>query len=373
MKKSKPGDYFKLLVESTQVGIVEVDEKEKIVFSNDGYAKMLGYKKQELEGKNLRKLTNDDEYSKFLKGTKRRKEGKRDIYNAKLKRKDGRMIDIEVAVSPLWREDGSYKGSLAVVMDVSEQKKMERRMERYSEQLEQTVKERTEKLSQLVESQKEFIAHVSHELRTPLSIIKAVAESEIDRSRDKKLIQMELVDRKVDQVKRILKNLTLISRLDVSGSEVRRENIRLKELLEEAGRDVLREARVKEMDLKLKLSCQERLKIKGDRVKIVEVVSNLMRNAVLHSNGKPKVMVKVEKINEKVRIMIKDNNRWIAKKDLKLIFKKFYRGKRARSQPGLGLGLYICEVLVKIMGGRIWVERELVGRGNKFIVELPIA
>lgn len=219
-----------------------------------------------------------------------------------------------------------------------------------------------EKLNQLVESQKEFIAHVGHELRTPLSVIKAVVESEVE-------VDLGLINRKVDQTTLILKNLMRVSRLDLGQEAVQKTKFELKGLIEEILQDVLCEVRGKIPRPEVRIDCPEEMELHTDRIKLFEVLTNLLRNTLIHAEKKPQVVLKVERKKGRVRIVVGDKNPPISQDELKKIFGRFYRGRYAKRRTGSGLGLYISKRLVELMNGRIWAESNK--DGNRFLVELP--
>lgn len=272
------------------------------------------------------------------------------------------------------------KSNLLLKQEITERKRVggalrrsQKRLKRYSESLEETVKERTEKLSQLVEYQREFIADIGHELRTPLSVIKAVVETELMNGETSPLAeQLTLVNKKVDQITQIIRELMLVSRLDIGQEGMRKTKFKLRYLMEEVLEDVTKEAERERIAPKITLSCPETIELHNDRTKISGVLTNLLRNAVVHSRGRPRIFLKVKNRGEYIQIAVEDDNQPIPKEELKKIFEKFYRSKQARENAGSGLGLYISEKLVKLAGGRIWAESER-GVGNKFVVQLPVS
>jgi len=107
-----------------------------------------------------------------------------------------------------------------------------------------------------------------------------------------------------------------------------------------------------------------------DRVRMEQVVGNLVQNALKYGSGAP-VEVRVEPLLDRVRLTVRDHGEGIAVEEQTGIFERFGRAARHRSHPGLGLGLYIVRRLLDAMGGTIRVESER-GRGATFVVELPM-
>lgn len=240
---------------------------------------------------------------------------------------------------------------------------------------EEALRKAHNKLRRLANSQREFIAYLSHELRGSLSTIKAVVEAELDRESPPLAKQLALVNKKVDQITVILENLMLVSRLDAEQEYVEKTRLKLKDLFSGVLQDVASERKLGPI-ANIKMSCSKNLELEGDEVKISMVLTNLLRNALAHHpKGKPRLFLKAKRYQGIVQIVVGDNNPPIPQKELKKIFKRFYfyqpKNKRVKTL-GLGLGLYICQRLVQLMGGKIWAENRS-GKGNRFVVHLPVS
>jgi len=185
--------------------------------------------------------------------------------------------------------------------------------------------------------------------------------------------QLSLVNEKVDQMTQILKNLALVSRIDIGQEKIRKTKFKLKGLIDEVLADIIIERHQQSVKPEVKISCPAKLELMADWVKIAQILTNLLRNAIVHANGRPRIFLKVEKKNNMIQIVTGDNNSLIPKKDYQKIFTKFYQSRKARMKGvGLGLGLYISKKLVELMGGKIWVEGKK-GSGNRFVFQLPVS
>ncbi len=114
---------YRTLVETAQEGIGIVDAKENLVFINQAFAYLLGYKRDELLGKNLKELSDNTQYDIFKEETRKRKKGQSSKYETTLVSKKGKPKDMYVSAAPLWNEDGSFAGTMGVVSDLTEVKK----------------------------------------------------------------------------------------------------------------------------------------------------------------------------------------------------------------------------------------------------------
>ncbi|MEM3613061.1 MAG: PAS domain S-box protein [Candidatus Bathyarchaeia archaeon] len=116
---------FEMLLENAMEGITIVDPDENIIFANKAFAEMLGYSEKEIQGMNLLRFVDEKGLRKITEETKARRKGLVSRYELTLYRKDGKPRFVQVSASPLWNEDGSYAGALAIIMDVTERRKME--------------------------------------------------------------------------------------------------------------------------------------------------------------------------------------------------------------------------------------------------------
>jgi PAS domain S-box-containing protein len=117
---------LEMLFETAMEGISIVDEKENITFVNKAFADMLGYKEEYLIGSNLRKLVDEKNFKEIERQTEARKKGIISRYELIMHRKNGKPCIVQVSASPLCNETGSFAGTMAIVMDITERKKTEK-------------------------------------------------------------------------------------------------------------------------------------------------------------------------------------------------------------------------------------------------------
>jgi PAS domain S-box-containing protein len=126
---------FEMFLKNAMEGITIVDANENILFANRAFAEMLGYGEKELHGVNLLKFVDEEGLRKIKAETEFRRKGLVSRYELTLYRKDGKPRLVQVSASPLWNEDGSYAGALAIVMDVTERRRMEMELKESEERL----------------------------------------------------------------------------------------------------------------------------------------------------------------------------------------------------------------------------------------------
>jgi len=169
---------------------------------------------------------------------------------------------------------------------------------------------------------------------------------------------------------RLVSDLLYLSRLDSGENILNLEEVNLSELV----RFVCEKLKIHAKKKNQTLSCSilQDIVAMVDRDKIEQVLINLISNAVTYVQEGGQINVVLQKEEDKIKIIVKDNGPGIPEEDLPRIFERFYRVDKARSRElgGSGLGLSIADEIVKAHGGKILVESK-VGSGTTFTVVLP--
>ena len=110
----------------------------------------------------------------------------------------------------------------------------------------------------------------------------------------------------------------------------------------------------------------------ADPDKLRDVLGNLIDNSLKYTEkGEVEISIKKGQIKSEVEIWISDTGMGIAPEEIHKIFEKFFRAKNTAHQTGTGLGLYVCDRFVRGMGGTIWIEKSVVGKGTTFVFTVP--
>lgn len=267
---------------------------------------------------------------------------------------------------------------LTVMRDISERKKTEAQRENLLRQ-EKEARLGAEKSIQLRD---DFLSIASHELKTPLTPLKMQIQL-IKRSIQKMasvipnsetiLTQLERSEKQFDRLLKLVNNLLDVSRITADRLILELEECDLSELVREVVE--LFRPELEQAGIKLELNIQPNIKGKWDRVRIQQVVSNLLLNAKKYGRSKPvEVSLQLEensKLGTEAKIMVQDHGIGISKDEQEKIFGRFERLAPLENYDGLGLGLFICRSIVKAHGGLISVQSSL-DNGSIFTVELPI-
>lgn len=249
------------------------------------------------------------------------------------------------------RGEEKKSGIIAVLQDVTEQEAME--------------KER-----------KEFVANVSHELRTPLTTLKsyleALEEGVIDDPELSRRFLRVLLN-ETDRMTRLVTDLLQLSRYDAGQYMLDLQPLSVHELLQDVSERFALRSQQENIALQVDLPADSLPLVKADRDNIIQVLDNLISNAMKYSNENTTVVMRAHEEEEAVRIEIIDEGMGIRRRDLDRIFERFYRVDKARSRSmgGTGLGLSIARQIVLVHGGTIDIDSEWQ-KGTRVSFTLPL-
>lgn len=241
-----------------------------------------------------------------------------------------------------------------------------------------TINEMIERLERAFSQTKQFTADASHELKTPLTVLKGEMEVALRGDPDKEELKEIIVSslEEIDRMSVIVKNLLDLAKADIDASLEATEKIDLSLVLTENFELTLKLAR--EKDISLVLDNNDSLFIDGNRVRIGQLVYNLIDNAIKYTPQGGTVKFGLLGVDEKVVFYVRDTGIGIDEADLPYIFDRFFRVDKARSsdrsrvEGSVGLGLSICKEIVSAHGGEIKVISKL-GEGTEFKVYLDEA
>jgi signal transduction histidine kinase len=111
--------------------------------------------------------------------------------------------------------------------------------------------------------------------------------------------------------------------------------------------------------------------VRGDRYRLIQVLTNYLSNGIKYSNGKTRVSLKITHDEKTLTVSVKDEGLGISKEQLPYVFERFFRVEKTRNIEGLGLGLYLCRQIVHAHKGRVWAESE-EGKGSVFYFSIPL-
>ena len=254
----------------------------------------------------------------------------------------------EVYGAPVIGDHGRWLGVVVVMHDVTE-------------------------LVRLEQIRKDFVANVSHELRTPVTSIKGFSETLLDGAyKDETMLLsfLEIIHKESNRLQMLIHDLLELSKIEQHGFTVNIMPMGLREVLIR-GAD-LTSPRLDEKNMSFNVEIEQDVQVMGDANRIIQIVTNLITNAITYSPEDTTVTIRLRENEEYGIFEIEDQGIGIEKQEIPRVFERFYRVDRARSRNsgGTGLGLAIVKHLVEALHGRIQVESE-VGKGTKMIVSIP--
>lgn len=364
------------VLESLPFGLFLVDCNQQIVYWNPAAARITGFAAAEAVGR----------HCSFLEGIPC---GRRcGLFDPKVPKpvtgvvcsirgRDGRRITLSKSVDLLRGADGAVIGGVESFVDISLMTELEKQLRRHALEREQEVRKRTRELeaerAQLREVNSEleaFAATVAHDLRTPLTPIIGYAEflqeqyaECLDAQARSVLSEIQSQGRRMLHLMEDLLTLARLGRLDPP-----REPVPLAEVLAEVLAE-LRAAR-EAAGLDIRIGTLPHLAL--PRTLLSELLANLIGNALRYAgpNGGP---IEIDRPPQGgPRFFVRDHGPGVAPEETERIFDPFYRGTHSKSLGGTGIGLTIARKVVRLYGGRIWVE-ETPGGGATFQVEFPDA
>ena len=265
---------------------------------------------------------------------------------------DGRSVRILVNATPIHKEGGEVDSVVITLQDMT--------------QVEQLERLRTE-----------LLGVVSHELRTPLTSIKGASTTLLDPTLNLRSAEVQqfhqIIDSSADRMRDLVSDLMDVANIETGTLSVNPEPTDLVSLVNQA-RNIFLSGNVRH-NLQFYISPQMPL-LMADKQRIVQVLTNLLTNAVNHSSSSTPIQIGATQKGVYVEVSVSDKGVGITADRLPHLFRRFSREQtdewRAEFR-GSGFGLAICKGIVEAHGGRIWAESDGPGMGTRFAFTLPVA
>jgi PAS domain S-box-containing protein len=337
-------------VEQSPLSILVTDRSGNIEYVNPWFTRLTGYRREEVIGKNPRILqsgqTPRETYKQLWETLNSGREWRGEFLN---KKKNGELYWEAASISAITNGKGGITHFVGVLDDITERKKIERLKD-------------------------EFVGTVSHELRSPVAIIKWSINHLKDGLAGSVTEEKEVIasiSRNCERLERMVNDVLDLSRLESGRARVNRRPIDLVPILHETVRNFQKSAEKNRVVLEMHLP-PTLPDLHADPDMVVQLVTNLLDNAVRFAKGKVQIEAAVE--GNSLQVSVIDDGPGIAEGDLKRLFSKFEQITRPEGPAGYkgtGLGLAICKEIVQQHDGKIWAE-SVVGQGSKFHFILPI-
>jgi PAS domain S-box-containing protein len=365
---------YRLLVENVKdYAIFMLDPDGHVVTWNEGARRIKGYAAEEILGRHFSLFYPPEDVAagkprRLLEAADRDGRAEDETWRV---RKDGSRFWADVVITALRDPAGQLRGFAKVTRDLTERR-------RHEEQARQLAREQAARAAaeEQVRARDQFLAIASHELRTPLNPLQLQIQMLLRLARagalaaqtpDQLVAMLENCERSVRQFAGFVAQLLDLARLAAGGLDLRPEEVDLAALARGVAERFGPE--LAQAGCELRLDTGRPAVGRWDRLRLEQVLSNLLANAVKYGAGQP-VEVTVAAGPDRAVLTVRDHGIGIAPANQDRIFERFERAVSGYEYGGLGMGLYVVRRIVQAHGGSVRVE-SAPGAGAAFVVELP--
>ena len=342
---------YRVLVESASDLIFTTDPTGRFTYANPSAASVLGYDQERLRDLGSLDLVRPDRRGELRERLERQVREQRHTayYEAPVLARDGREVWLGQNVQVLRSADGRVNGMQVVARDITRQLEMERMKD-------------------------EFLSVVSHELRTPLTSIRGslglLASGRMGTLDERGQRMLEIAAQNTDRLVRLINDLLDIEKIESGRAQMEREPVELNRLIAETVEAM--QPLTEKAGVTLESEAAEATLL-ADPDRVLQVLTNLVSNAVKFSNPGGTVSISARMGDGEAVVSVRDRGRGIPTDKQGAIFERFQQvdSSDARQKGGTGLGLSIARSIVQQHGGRIWVESDW-GEGSTFFFTLPL-
>jgi PAS domain S-box-containing protein len=361
---------FRSLAEHTNAAVMVISDDNTVLFANAMTEQIFGWPVEQIVGEPLTKLMPESMRARHRAGVERYlRTGRRNMNweNARLPglHRDGREIPLEVTLGEFEREGRRYFTGIA--RDVSERYKAEEERDR----LLQAERLARQEVEAAIQNRDDVLAIVSHDLRNPLNTISLGLATMRDLPPDRQQIAVATVRRAVDRMNRLIQDLLDVTRLGAGRKlPFNLQDVDVLAVVAEACEAFRAEAQSKRVRLEAP-TADPLPAVRADRDRVLQVLSNLLGNALKFTPEDGQVTVSARGIDDAVEVQVADTGPGIPEGEQARVFDAFWQARRT-ARLGAGLGLAISKGIVESHGGSIRVESR-PGLGTTFVFTLPVA
>jgi PAS domain S-box-containing protein len=369
---------FRLLAENANDVIWTLSKDGRFTYTSPSVFKLRGYTPEEVSKQSFEEIFPPEHIESILGAITRFQDNLKagetkysETFEIEQYHKDGSRIWTEAVANPVFDEDGNFEFFLGVTRDISERKKAEEDIKRYTEELARV----NEELKSLDRMKDEFISNLSHELKTPLISIKGYSELVHDEVmgplNSKQKAAMKTVLEKYDHLSFLMDSLIYMSIIKSGKVQYRLDPIRIEDTLTKVVEYF--SFKSQEKNITFLFDFQEHLPLmKGDVEYLPYLFRSIIDNAVKFSPNESEILICAFEDEEHVHVTVTDSGIGIPEHEIENIFERFYQidGSKSRKYGGSGMGLYVSKTIAEIHHGKVWVESS-EGCGTTVHVTFP--
>jgi len=368
--------------------VFELDERANLIFVNRNAFDMFCYSQEDFDkGLSAIQMFIPEDQDRAKENIQKRLRGEKlGINEYTALRKDGNTFPVLVHSAPIIHE-GKPIGLRGIIVDITERKRMERKLQERNEQLDaqneelvarqQELVEKTREVERANQLKSEFLANMSHELRTPLNVIIGFSQLMLDgvpgKINKKQRQCLEDILSSGQHLLNLINEVLDLSKIESGKIELRLRNISLSSVIESLRSTMMPmlTQRKQSLDVELEKGLPS---VHVDEARLRQVFLNLLSNASKVTPDGGKLEVKTVREDDWCQVSVVDNGIGIKKEDQERMFEPFCQldNPLTKEKSGTGLGLTLARQIVEQHGGQIWVESEY-GKGSRFTFTLPLA
>ncbi len=346
------------VVESSTDAVVSKTLDSIITTWNQGAERLFGYKAEEVIGKPITILIPPDHIDEEATILEHIKNGESvSPYQTVRRRKDGTLVDVSLAISPIRDSHGRIIGAAKIARDITSHKSAEAA------------------LRETDRRKDEFLATLAHELRNPLAPIRqaALIAQSPNATEAQKRWSHEVINRQVHNMALLLDDLLDISRITRGTLALRTQTTDLATIVAAAVETARPLIDIKRHTLSVQLPT-ERVEFAADPMRLAQVLSNLLTNAAKYTDPDGRIHLTATSAAGYITISVTDTGIGIPPEAMGSLFGMFsqVRSSKDRSEGGLGIGLALAKGVVELHGGTIEARSAGTERGSEFIIRLPL-
>ncbi len=343
--------FYRMMIESLDGQSVFTTDRGGVISSwNVGSEKLFGYKEKEVIGKNVSLIfTPEDRKNRIpQKELKEAKKKDKFVEEKNLILKNGSLFWASGLIYPLKDEKKVHRGFIFILANHTEEKALDKRKD-------------------------DFISTATHELKNPVMSIRLFAEV-VERQTKKTgdrigLESIRELNVQLDRLTALMNYLLDVAKIQQAKLKLHKTFFDVNEFIKE----VIAVVKGISIGHILHFTKNTNKEMYADRQRVIQVLTNLISNAIKYSDKNSKVIVKSAHNKKSIIISIQDFGFGIPKSEQKLIFNRFYRANSAieNNISGIGLGLYVAIQIIKAHQGRMWVK-SAADKGSTFYFSIPI-
>jgi len=357
---------YRSIFKKAPLAFVVSDRDTNIIDWNDKAAEIFGWQKEEVINENFNLIVANDSYSEITEVIENVFEGKESYNINRNIAKDGSELYCEWNTALIKDRDDKILEIISIAQDISDKIKIQKRIENQQEELRYS------------ELRTQFFANISHELKTPLNLIFSSLQL-LDYKLQNTLADDKVhFDKYLSSIKnngfrllRLVNNLIDITKIDVNTFQLHRGNFDIIELVKSVVDSTSDYLEAKNRNFRFESELDSKI-IACDPFNIERVILNLISNAVKFTAQGDEILLRIQKVDEQIKISVRDTGIGIKKENQDIIFEQFRQVDQSfnKKREGSGIGLSLVKSIVEMHGGKISLD-SIYGMYSKFSVCLP--